>query len=83
MRRFDPSTPRTVSLEPANISENVAEVYEILPGMMVDMVPHERGDEVVAVVIKWLHAHGHGVPHTGRGRSKQLRFQLVVQKSVG
>ena len=51
--------------------------------MMVDMVPHERGDEVVAVVIQWLHAHGHGVPHAGSGRGKQLRFQLVVQKSVG
>ena len=47
------------------------------------MIPHEGGDEVVAVIVQRLHAHGHGVPHARSSRGEQLRLQLVVQEAVG
>jgi hypothetical protein len=51
-------------------------------GMVRDVIGHETGHKVVAVVMAWLHAQGQRMP-CGLARSLQaLGLQLRVQKLV-
>ncbi len=50
--------------------------------MVVDVITHEGRNEVVGVVVEWLHPQGDGVARlVSRGR-EVLRFELSVQKRV-
>jgi len=42
--------------------------------VVVDVIPHEGGDEVVRVVVERLHTKGHRVLCLGGGRREILRL---------
>ena len=52
------------------------------PGVVVNVVAHERANEVVAVVVAGLHAASDGVTVLRRSCHKRLGFQLLREKSV-
>jgi hypothetical protein len=48
------------------------------PGVEVDVVAHEGGDEVVRVVVQRLHPQRHRVFGLGRGGRQVFRLQLLL-----
>ena len=46
------------------------------------MLAHEGRDEIIAVVISWLHTDGRWLPHGGALFCQQMRFELCLQEIV-
>jgi hypothetical protein len=46
------------------------------------MLAHEGRDEIIAVVISWLHTDGRWLPHGGTLLGKQMRFELCLQEII-
>jgi hypothetical protein len=46
------------------------------------MLAHEGRDEIIAVVISWLHADGRWLTNGCALRGKQMRFELCLQEIV-
>ena len=53
------------------------------PGVVVDVIPHEGGDEVVRMIVQGLHSNGHRVLGIAGSKSKVFRFQLLLQERIG
>ena len=49
---------------------------------MIDVVPHEGCDEIVAVVVERLHPHCAGGAYGCSGRGEVFRFQLSFQEAI-
>merc|ERR1719481_1959312 len=52
------------------------------PCVVVNVIPHEGGDEIVGVVVQWLHADLHWISNISTGSRKVCRFELVVKEPI-
>ena len=50
--------------------------------MVVHVVPHEGGDEIVGVVVQGLHAHLDRVPNLATSSREVPRLELSVQEPI-
>jgi len=50
--------------------------------VVVHVVPHEGGDEIVRVVVQGLHAHLDRVPNLATSSREVARLELSVQEPI-